>query len=713
MDNLQLAMLNDKFNMYYTAAKKAQETGNGALAKRNFLLAAETMLSMAELSSPQLKKARTDRARRLIEIAEGITVRPKKPVSAPAEENAGGGETEEEEGALWTAAPAPDVRFSDIAGLDDVKRAVTTRMINPVKYPDKYRAYNKKTGGGVLLYGPPGTGKTMVARAIAGETGAAFYVVKGSDIVSKWVGDSEKNIRSLFETARAQKLAIIFIDEMDSLLGTRGMDTHNDKRVNEFLQQMDGFIGTSPNLMLLGATNRPWDIDSAALRSGRFSQKIYVPLPDAPAREFMFRRSLKDVPCADDVSVGWLVKRCDGYSGADIAELCDRAKDGPLLQSIETGDLVDLTKKDFLRAFREVKPTVSAAEVRRFEEYAGIAGKDGEDAFPEDDGEPEEPEAPADSFPEDGKDGREKEPEETPEDAVLSGLTADAQAYRFDWDSLPKVTFDDVAGLADVKETVRVKVLLPLSNPDAYEGYEKKAGGGLLLYGPPGTGKTMIAAAIANEIGAKFCSVKPSDLLHQGAGNSERAVRALFAQARSFETAVIYFDEMDSITPKDTRSQYAKQLRSELLAQLQGMEAYSGKKKNLLFLIAATNKPWDIDSAFLRPGRFGIRVYVGLPDYESRKYMLDKRLDRIRANGIVEVRDTDTGAIAEKTNAFNGADISHLLDKAEEISILRGVRTGEKYICQDDFTEALETVHSSVQRADIEKLGEWRENTTV
>lgn len=713
MDNLQIAMLNDKFNMYYEAAKKAQETGSGALAKRNYLLAAETMLSMAELSSPQLKKARTDRARRLIQIAEDIAVRPKRTASAaPADDNSGSGESEEEDGGtLWTAAAVPDVHFSDIAGLDDVKRAVTTRMINPVKYPEKYRAYNKKTGGGVLLYGPPGTGKTMIARAIACETGASFYVVKGSDIVSKWVGDSEKNIRSLFETARAQKLAIIFIDEMDSLIGTRGLDTHNDKRVNEFLQQMDGFVGSSPNLMLLGATNRPWDIDSAALRSGRFSQKIYVPLPDAPAREFMFKKSLRDVPCGKDVSVDWLVKRSDGYSGADIAELCDRAKDGPLLQSIETDELVELTKKDFLRAFREVKPTVSAAEVKRFEEYAGIGKQDAdpeEDLFTEEDG-PEDMPVGADG--ETGKDA--EEPEESPEDAVLSGLTADAQAYKFDWDSLPQVTFDDVAGLANVKETVRVKVLLPLQNPDAYEGYEKKAGGGLLLYGPPGTGKTMIAAAIANEIGAKFCSVKPSDLLHQGAGNSERAVRALFAQARSYDTAVIYFDEMDSITPKDTRSQYAKQLRSELLAQLQGMEAYSGKRKNLLFLIAATNKPWDIDSAFLRPGRFGIRVYVGLPDYESRKYMLDKRLNKIRSRGIVEVRDTDTGAIAEKTNAFNGADVSHLLDKAEEISILRGVGTGEKYLCQDDFLEALESVHSSVQRADIEKLAEWRENTTV
>ena len=295
---------------------------------------------------------------------------------------------------------------------------------------------------------------------------------------------------------------------------------------------------------------------------------------------------------------------------------------------------------------------------------------------------------------------------DTPEKDLLAGETGQD---GFVWDNIPTIGFDDIAGLEDVKEVVRVKVLLPLKNPDAFAGYEKKNGGGLCLYGPPGTGKTMIAAAIAHEIGAKFCSVKPSDLLQQGAGNTEKAVRSLFQQARKYPCAVIYFDEMDSISPKSTKSQYAKQLRSEFLAQLQGVESYGKGTDNILFLICATNKPWDIDSAFLRPGRFGTKVYVGLPDSPAREYMIKNRLNKIKKKGVVSVsEDIDMSNLVEKTNGFNGSDISNLLDRVEEISIVRGIDTGEKTITNQDFEKALNDINSSVQIDDIVRLNEWR-----
>ncbi|MGM9609416.1 MAG: ATP-binding protein, partial [Eubacteriales bacterium] len=309
------------------------------------------------------------------------------------------------------------------------------------------------------------------------------------------------------------------------------------------------------------------------------------------------------------------------------------------------------------------------------------------------------------------KEQKKEEKTDTPEDKILQEEFDDE--FRFDWDRLPAISFDDVAGLDSVKEAVKIKVLLPLQNPDAFDGYVKRNGGGLLLYGPPGTGKTMIAAAIANEIGAKFCSVKPSDLLHQGAGQSEKAVRALFAQARRFPVSVIYFDEMDSISPRDTRSQYAKQLRSEFLAQLQGIESYGKETGNILFLIAATNKPWDIDSAFVRPGRFGTRIYVGLPDAPARRYMIQRRLDKIAQKGVVEIReDWQPEEVVEKTEGFNGADMTNLMDKIEEISIIRGIQGGEKYICGADFDAALESVSKTVQRADIERLKKWEADNT-
>ena len=326
-----------------------------------------------------------------------------------------------------------------------------------------------------------------------------------------------------------------------------------------------------------------------------------------------------------------------------------------------------------------------------------------------------EPTAPSVTTPEEPKAApapiaepkREESEKRSPEDELLGDDPTSEDGFI--WDNIPTIGFDDIAGLDEVKEAVQIKVLLPLKNPEAFAGYEKKSGGGLCLYGPPGTGKTMIAAAIAKEIGAKFCSVKPSDLLQQGVGNSEKAVRTLFKQARQFPCSVIYFDEMDSISPKSTRSQYAKQLRSEFLSQLQGVESYGQDNGNILFLICSTNKPWDIDSAFLRPGRFGTRIYVGLPDEPARKYMIEKRLNKIKAKGLVTLaEDINVDELADKTNGFNGSDITNLLDRIEEISIVRGIRTGEKFICNDDLIEALGNVHSSVQMEDIVKLKEWR-----
>lgn len=280
--------------------------------------------------------------------------------------------------------------------------------------------------------------------------------------------------------------------------------------------------------------------------------------------------------------------------------------------------------------------------------------------------------------------------------------------YRFAWDNIPAISFDDVAGLDDVKAAVMRKVLLPLKNPELYEGYVKKNGGGLLLYGPPGTGKTMIAAAIAHEIGAKFCSLGPSDLVLGGIGNTEKACVQLFKEARSFPCAVLFFDEMESICPVSTHAQGARQLRSELLRQIQGMEAYGEKNDQILFLVAATNKPWDIDPAFVRPGRFGTRIYVGLPDAPARKYMLEKRIDKIMQTGKVMIGDIDPDDIVKRTEGFNGADMANLLDEVQELSALRGARTGVKKILQEDFDNALKKVTSSVQQKDMQKLLEWK-----
>jgi len=282
--------------------------------------------------------------------------------------------------------------------------------------------------------------------------------------------------------------------------------------------------------------------------------------------------------------------------------------------------------------------------------------------------------------------------------------------YVYDWDNIPAISFDDVAGLDDVKEDVKNKILLPLIKPELFEGYSKNNGGGLLLYGPPGTGKTMIAAAIAHEIKAKFCALGPSDILNAGIGKSEKAIAQLFKEARTFDCAIIFFDEMESICPASTHAQHARQIRSEMLRQMQGLDSYCNENNKILYLIASTNKPWDVDPAFLRPGRFGTHILVDLPNDDARRYMIQKKLEKIKLKGLVKVEEIDIAKIIDLTKGFNGADITYLLDKMQELSIARSITDGNKVLKQEDFDNALNFVKTSVQINEINKIKEWSKN---
>ena len=360
------------YQKYYSLAEKKKMEGNYKSAKYYYYNAAEVLYKIAKYSTPELKKTRINNAKSLEKIAESL---PNENViftydNSKRDVNGKAANQNEKENNEFEASEIPNVHFSDIVGLDDVKNTIKIRMIIPFIHQKEYEQYGKKIGGGVLLYGPPGTGKTMIAKAIACEVGAHFYAVKSSDIVSKWVGESEKNIASLFESANKQDKAIIFIDEMDSLFAKRGKDSNNDSRVNEFLQQMDGFSKKNSNLLFLGATNRPWDIDDAALRSGRFSEKIYVPLPDFESRKYLFKLHLKDNLIDSTVDFDKLSNLTDGFSGADIAECCDKAKNGPLMKCIETGAFVPVTEKDVEIAIDDMRKNINVVDVTKYIEYA-------------------------------------------------------------------------------------------------------------------------------------------------------------------------------------------------------------------------------------------------------------------------------------------------------------------------------------------------------
>lgn len=674
MDDLNL--LNETFNLYYNKAKECYSKGKNALAKRYYMLAAEQMFKMAKASDNELQKARFARAKSILEFADSITEEKRK-VAETCNYESGIMVRSSEKISLEEAIS----RLNKLEGLSLVKNQVCD-WIDQIKIfkMRKERGMSVPDMSYHLVFtGNPGTGKTTVARLMAqiycalGILGEGHLVeVARSDLVAGYVGQTAIKTRDVLKKAYG---GVLFIDEAYSLARSGGTD-FGQEAIDTILKEMED---KRDNLVVIvaGYENLMQEfIDSNPGLRSRF--KNYIQFTDYTGKELY------------NIFLG-MCNASQYYVTPSAREL--------LLSYFNA--LYAKRDKNFGNG-RDVRNAFETIITRQSKRVAKFANPSDEQITTID-----VPDLPLTIT----KNDRSKDEDDKPlmpEEKVLDEGVRLNFEFKFDWDSLPVINFDDIAGLDSVKEIVRVKVLLPLQHPEVFEGYVRKGGGGLLLYGPPGTGKTMIAAAIANEIGAKFCSVKPSDLLNQGAGNTEKAVRSLFAQARSFSCAVIYFDEMDSISPKSTKSQYAKQLRSELLAQLQGIEAYGKKSENILFLIAATNKPWDIDSAFVRPGRFGTRIYVGLPDDDARKYLVERRLEKVTEKGIVKVDGIDIASIVEKTNGFNGSDMTNLLDRIEEISALRGIETGEKSITQNDFNDALEQITSSVQREDIEKLLEWK-----
>lgn len=693
MDNLN--MLSETFDLYFGKAKACLEKGDKFLAKRYFMLAAEQMLKMAKASEGELQKARFSRAKSLIEKAESIGV--EKKVRQQEDETSAVTAVKNEKISLEEALS----RLNALVGLSTVKSKVGDWI-------DQIKVFKMRKDRGLpvpdmsyhlVFTGNPGTGKTTVARLMAQIYCALGILSEGqlvevdrSGLVAGYVGQTAVKTKDVLKKAYG---GVLFIDEAYAL-ANGGSNDFGQEAIDTLLKEMED--KRSNLVVIVAGYDKPMEKfikSNPGLRS-RF--KTFINFDDYNGSELY---GIFDVTCRKnhysvDADARFALKdyfrnlyenRNENFgNGRDVRNLFEN------IVTRQSGRVARMSDPD-----NDTMTTITVEDLPHEVRYS-------EPAAPKE----QKPEAPK-TKPEPPKANPKEDKEPTPEEKVLEEGTGPASEYKFDWDSLPVINFDDIAGLEDVKEVVRVKVLLPLKNPEVFEGYVRKSGGGLLLYGPPGTGKTMIAAAIANEIGAKFCSVKPSDLLNQGVGNTEKAVRALFAQAREFPCAVIYFDEMDSISPKSTKSQYAKQLRSELLSQLQGIESYGKKKDNILFLIAATNKPWDVDSAFVRPGRFGTRVYVGLPDAPAREYMITRRLEKISEKGIVSVSDDiDIAMAVEKSNGFNVSDLTALLDKAEEQSALRAIETGEKKLCNEDMTAAFEKVTSSVQSDDIVKLLEWK-----
>ena len=270
----------------------------------------------------------------------------------------------------FNGSNVPNTSFEDIAGLDDVKEAVMYKAIYPHRYPELYEKLRKRSGGGILLYGLPGTGKTLIAEAIAHETGASFFPVKCSDLGCKWFGETEQNIRDVFEAAREAKNAVIFFDEIEAYASNRRENSAMERSIPEFLAQMQG-VGESSNqerILIIGATNKPWRLDGAFLRPGRFDDKIYVPLPDEKARRKIIDDRVLGVPMEEGIDFETLAKITDGYNGADMDYLCEKAKEFALHRVIQDKDTNEaLTKADFDLAIECVKSSVLDVDRKEME----------------------------------------------------------------------------------------------------------------------------------------------------------------------------------------------------------------------------------------------------------------------------------------------------------------------------------------------------------
>ena len=264
----------------------------------------------------------------------------------------------------------PKIKFSDIAGLDEAKQTIYERVVLPLKHKDIYKKYGKKVGGGVLLYGLPGTGKTMFAQAVATELNAKFFNIKCSDIMSKWYGESEQRIKKLFADARKNEVSVVFFDEFDAIGKSRTENDNNDiTTVQEILAQMQGVEQNKNIMLVLAATNCPWNLDSALLRPGRFHEKIYSPLPDLSARTYMLNKNLGDLKKDANVSFEEVAKKLEGFNGADVAEFCEQIKMCLIKKELSGNSNVLIQQCDIDKTLQKVHSSVSEIDIETMENY--------------------------------------------------------------------------------------------------------------------------------------------------------------------------------------------------------------------------------------------------------------------------------------------------------------------------------------------------------
>lgn len=539
------------------------------------------------------------------------------------------------------------VTWEDVGNLKRAKQKVRELVELPLRFPELFRRLGIEPPKGILLHGPPGTGKTLLARVIANETDANFIQINGPEIMSKWYGESERRLRKIFNKAEENAPSIVFIDEIDAISPKRGeIKGEVEKRVvSQLLGLMDG-LKKRGRVIVIGATNRIEDVDSALRRPGRFDREIETVIPSRDGREEILRIHTRGVPFKDgekEEIIENMAKVTHGYSGADLEALVKEAAMSALRENLPNIDLekdhlsqetlkeLKVTKDDFKNALKEVKS---------------------------------------------------------------SGL-------REIYVKIPDVEWDDIGGLDKHKQRLEEMIQWPLRFPKLFEYSGVEQPKGILLYGPPGCGKTMLAKAVATESEANFLAIRGPEVLSKWVGESEKAIREIFKKARTYSPAVIFFDELDSIAPKrgsDVGTQVTERVVSQLLTEMDGVEALHD-----IAVIGATNRPDLIDPALLRPGRFDRVMEVPMPDKEARKEIFKIHMGEYKRALREDVSEL-SNKLANKTKGFTGADIESVCREAtmagmrdfisgktdEEIESVKDVQFVEK----EDFLEAIDEIEA-------------------
>ena len=448
------------------------------------------------------------------------------------------------------------ITYDDVGGLDEELRRIREMIELPLKHPELFERLGIGAPKGVLLYGPPGTGKTLMAEAVANESGAALFSVRGPEIIGQYYGQSEERLREIFKEAAENAPSIVFLDEIDSIAPNRN-DVYGEverRVVAQLLTLMDG-LDDRGNVIVIGATNREDSIDPALRRPGRFDREIEIGIPGRKSRADILSVHLRDMPLTPDVTPEKLASLTQGFVGADLAALCREAAMNCLSSRMNELDLDKAVPAEILESMK-----VS------MDDFTAALG-----------------------------------------DVEPSGM-------REVLVEIPKVSWEDVGGLDDVRRRIE-EVFVPEEGNGAYDRLGIEPGKGILLYGPPGTGKTLIAKALANESGTNFISGNGPEMASKWMGESERAIRQIFKRAKQMAPCIIFFDELDSIAPVRGMGDGSawERVVAQMLTSMDGVEGLRN-----VTVMGATNRPDMVDPALLRPGRFDRLILVGKPDADSR-----------------------------------------------------------------------------------------------